>query len=337
MHVSGRLRSDYGRITTVVEDAAGHRLSGAEVALFTTCVKDAECLDQPLAGGPRRLFSEVMTGADGRADEPGLQTGKYQVCVYAYFAAPPSGRTRTGYADRCVQAAPMLDVRRGTHRTFVVRLRDAGVVTGRVTDVQGHPLADVRIHVTGAASDDFVDAEYETPATPRWDAWTDADGRYAIRSVPAGAATVCADPHYRSGPPSYQAQCLGSAPGTTTGGTTIGVAGRRVSRVGDLVLTVGSGGGAALKRTPTAARQRTSAAPPRRPKPGQWRGGPGALQPASARSIAAGLSTSSSASSAQPRTPDCGPWVAARICNSLVAIALASRYNVSRSPATNRS
>ena len=100
-------------------------------------------------------------------------------------------------------------------------LSPGGAVSGRVTDQSGHPLADVGVHVSHSAADDYVDGlgASNDLRGPQADAVTAADGTYTIRSVAAGSQTVCfsaAGAHGGTSSGGYLDQCVGGAPGSTT-------------------------------------------------------------------------------------------------------------------------
>ena len=232
------LESKHNSLKVVVEDAVGRRLVGVDVVLFRHCrPANPSCLDQPLAGGKRRVAWSAMTNASGQFGARALRAGTYQVCAYAYYGGRLNGAPATGYQDVC--AASTITVTASTNRTVVMHLVDAGAVTGRVTDADGNPLADVRVHVSGAAADDFVDQDYFDVPTPHIDAYTDDNGYYTIRSVPAGSHTVCFDPQYRLDTSTlYQPQCFDADPGTTSGGTPVDVTADASTGPIDIALAV---------------------------------------------------------------------------------------------------
>ena len=222
-NVGAALTSHHNSVTVITEDSTGHRLAGVDTVLFRSChVSNPDCIGQPLAGGPRLVTESDVTGPSGRTTWQAVPNGTYQVCLFGYYGTALTGAPMTGYQDTCTGGAPSLVVTAATAQTIVVELGDAGAVSGRVTDADGNPLQFVRVHVGGAAADDFADTDYDSVPTPHWDAYTDADGRYTIRSVAPGSQTVCFDTHsVATG--NYQPQCYGAAPGTTSGGTPVPV------------------------------------------------------------------------------------------------------------------
>jgi hypothetical protein len=60
------------------------------------------------------------------------------------------------------------------------------VVSGRITDHDGHPLADVHVQIVNVVSD--VDGRYESPR--EYNVHTGADGRFRSDQLPVGRATI---------------------------------------------------------------------------------------------------------------------------------------------------
>jgi hypothetical protein len=273
-NINGTLQSKHNSLTVVAEDAQGHRLAGVTAALFRGCdAGNPECLQQPLAGGRRLIAYSGVTGFAGRMRVQAVPRGVYQLCMYGYYGGTLSGTPSTGYQDTCWNSSPTISVDGTTNRTIVVRLPDAGAVSGHVTDANGNPLRNVRVHISGSAADNFVDSDYFDTPTPHWDAYTDSNGNFTIRSVSGGTQTVCFDPQFVTVPSGskYQPQCLNAAPGTTSGGDPITVvADTTVSGV-DIALTPEppAAGMASATDSPYA----TCARPPARPatRPGELR------------------------------------------------------------------
>jgi hypothetical protein len=187
-----------------------------ELAAVRKC-PDYGCRRMPVFGSRVSVVDDSMTGPGGRVDFLGLPRGRYAVCALAYYAAAPTGSSPTGYADKCTGPTFTLDASPGVVSTATIHLDPGGVLTGRVTDGQGHGVPLAAIHFPGTpvddvpgGVDDFNNATFLQPS-PFDDNYTDLHGRYTIRSIRAGQGTLCA--HARR----YVKGCL-SNPLTITAG-----------------------------------------------------------------------------------------------------------------------
>jgi hypothetical protein len=139
----------------------------------------------------------------------------------------------------------------GTDSAVSIALPTAGAVSGRITDADGHPLADVRVLVSDSTSTDYVDPDsYDDSYSddgPQAEVTTDAHGSYTIRGVRPGNRTVCVetdaavDTAGPTSPTGYLPQCRGAAPGSTTGGTPVTVTAGDTTTDVDLQLTKSAG------------------------------------------------------------------------------------------------
>ena len=149
-----------GRVT---DASSGAPVSGAIVTL--------------LGSGDRP--AQVFTDADGRYEMAGLVPQTYALIVTA-------GEFRATHAryDTLLDGARQL--RPGEARAFDIAMTRALVISGRVVDEAGLPLARVRVHVRSVAGR-YVQAGNTDPQT-------DDRGRYRLYGLPPGRYVVCADP-----------------------------------------------------------------------------------------------------------------------------------------------
>jgi hypothetical protein len=168
---------------------SGQPLAGVDAALFKGCPETNDaCAKQPLLGGPARMVVSEDTGTNGHATLAPYRPGTYRLCLFAYYGAAPGHPTATGYADTCA-AEPITIPKAGQAGTVKVVLARAGAVTGIVIDKAGHRLAGVRMHISGSAADDFgspITHFFGDEMSPALEAYTDAHGRFLIRSVQPG-------------------------------------------------------------------------------------------------------------------------------------------------------
>jgi protocatechuate 3,4-dioxygenase beta subunit len=231
-------------IVASAHDASGRPVSGVNAVVLARCPQSDDCTPQPLFSptiGVAVRGSDV-TGANGAVEFANLKPGKYAVCMAAYYGATTADNPTTGWADRCSGSTFTVVVAKGATATSSQTLSAGGAVTGRVTDQGGHPLAGVVVHVSHSAADDYADylAASNGVTGPKADSVTGADGTYTIRSVTAGAQTVCfsaAGAHGRTSTGGYLDQCIGGTPGGKNDGTPVTVTARATTSDADLALT----------------------------------------------------------------------------------------------------
>ncbi len=177
----------------VVVDAHHRRVAGVDAVLYKKCRStNKSCPPQPLLGGRATSHDAVITDVHGHAVLSPYHPGTYTLCLFAYYGAAPAVADRIGYADKCV-AKRVVVPKHGTGRTVRVTLQRAGAVSGIVTNAHGKPLAYTRIHVAGSAAehvDTGADAGRYDTMSPIQDEYTDANGRFLIRSVTPGTWRV---------------------------------------------------------------------------------------------------------------------------------------------------
>ncbi|MDT4904810.1 MAG: hypothetical protein QOH52_2826 [Pseudonocardiales bacterium] len=251
-HIDGVVTPDSASTVTVtVNDRRGHPVAGVDAALLTTCTPDADpsvsscSTDSVMAAGKTvNVMDSQITFDDGTATFYGVGPGHYAVCLHAYYGTTLLDPTETGYADKCTGSTFDVVVAKGQSVSLAETLQPAGAVTGKITDLAGHPLAGVLVHVSNSAGDDFGSTDqFIDPLQfggPALDSVTAVDGSYAIRSVAPGQQTICVDARAASGGDEtvgYTDQCLGGEPGSTSGGTPVTVTANSTTTVAALALT----------------------------------------------------------------------------------------------------
>ena len=161
LHVAGAIS---GRVT----DAAGQGLANVSVTTYGTEWWHGRA---------------ATTGSDGTYIVTGLVEDTYGVCF-----TRAAGTSPTGYLDECYDNQPPYNPD-GTRTPVPVTLGQissgidaaleaAGAITGRVTDGNGVPLADVAVSLYDR--DTLVD-------------YTDSTGSYAIKGLATGSYFLCFD------------------------------------------------------------------------------------------------------------------------------------------------
>lgn len=147
-----------GSVSGIVVDALHEPLAAVEVMVTSTI--DDEVLGKAISDGsgaflvPRLPVGLAYLRADAKTDGRALGMAGFQ----------------------------LLPERPNVHGA-VVRLYDAGQVTGRVVDAQGQPLAGVHVEALPEPGTLAGSGEHRL---------TDADGRFVMTNVPLGDLTVCA-------------------------------------------------------------------------------------------------------------------------------------------------
>jgi len=152
-----------GRITGNVTDEAGKALPGIMVGCYST-VKTA--------------FPVVaQTDADGNFVLDGLSTGKYRIAYgdreKKYLVQWHNGKTNPGEADLLAITAP------GATSGIKLVVRQAGAITGRVTDEAGNALPQVMVY-----------AEAVDRNGPGAGAMTDSTGAYNLAGLSSGSYKI---------------------------------------------------------------------------------------------------------------------------------------------------
>ncbi len=232
-----------GTVTATVTNEDGRPVSGVDVAVVASC-PDGACGTLPLFAtkGSTAPIGSDMTDGDGRVTLSVPPASHYAVCAFAYYGAATSGDPATGYLDACTSYGTFgVTVRKGHDTAIAFTLHPAGAVAGRVTDTAGHPLAGVRLRVSGSSSTDYLDPTIADELGdfgivlpgPANDVTTDADGTYVVPGVAAGKRTVCFDAGdavdvtvsstAAAHPNGILGQCFGGPPGSRHGGTAVTV------------------------------------------------------------------------------------------------------------------
>jgi hypothetical protein len=179
---------DDGAFAGTVTDTAGHPIRGVHVRVDS--------------GVP---IADAVTDALGRYLVTGL-TGGYRVCFDGRAGVGAS--SQLGYTSTCPSSGYFIDVGKLSSGNNV-QLEPTGVMTGRVTDPAGNPLASVSV---------FVDHNLATT--------TDTAGTYEVRQLTTGLHHICFSGGWASGSTSatgYGAACLDNDVAVTANTTTGGI------------------------------------------------------------------------------------------------------------------
>jgi protocatechuate 3,4-dioxygenase beta subunit len=216
-----------GSIQVTVQDAAGVSVQGVDVAVLKPCGHSDPfgCPSEPVFGhsGTAKLVDSTMVDNAGRARSDGRKPGRYAVCLFAYYGVTTDGAPATGYSDRCAGQTFAVIVTAGATVRLHLTLHPGGRVDGRVTDPAGHPVANVRVHVSQSAPDDYIDALGDDPfdipgiLSPLMDTVTHKGGTFSIRGVRPGRQKVCARPEPGS---NYFRRCAAHLVTVPAGATT---------------------------------------------------------------------------------------------------------------------
>ncbi|MBE7186913.1 carboxypeptidase regulatory-like domain-containing protein [Jatrophihabitans endophyticus] len=236
------------RVTAV--DPDGHGVAGVDATVIARCGRYCEPGTPLLSRRHTSVVSTGVTGEHGTVLLTGLRAGRYAVCLFAFYGSSHDGSPSSGYADRCIGDTFDVVVRAGHTTARRITLHPAGVVSGRITDAAGDPLAGVRVHVAGSAADDVpsfdLDDEFGDDeglsSLPDTYSRTAADGTYTVRSVRPGDRLVCVDPTSATGgssPGGYLRQCVGGKVGSTAEGAAVTVHRGRTTGGVDLALAAG--------------------------------------------------------------------------------------------------
>jgi len=203
-------------ISGTVTDDAGVPLSSVEVTAY------------PLDGGD---WAYGQTDENGNYTLSGVTPGHYAVCFDTSWAEGPAPG---GYLGECNENKPDMEsadpVEVGDTGTVTVdaALAAGAAISGRVTDEAGNPLEDVRVQgYSGSVSAG---------------AYTDQDGKYLLRGLTTGDASVCFDPSWvleGSSSTGYVAECYDNQQGNW-GGTPVPVTEGQVTSGIDAQIAAGA-------------------------------------------------------------------------------------------------
>ena len=200
-HVDAQLRAG-GSVRVVARSPRGTPLPGVDVVVVRRCDQSTECDRIAQLSGNVRIVASIITDVNGHGVAAGLTAGSYAVCGFGWDIPLDSGR----FADAC-SAGFTVTVTAGTSSSAVIALSPAATVSGRITDGDGHPVADVGVELAGAAVVD--EQSYEVPA---FDAsgdgfvpvssldtelpLSDKNGRFSFSLVHPGVQQLCLNPTY---------------------------------------------------------------------------------------------------------------------------------------------
>ncbi len=173
-----------GRTTSAIDAqlATGGRITGRVTDTNGAPIANASVSASP-AGAVSGGFGSAMTGTDGTYTISGLPAGSYQV----RFAPMGSDLISEYYRDTTnYSAATPVTVTAGNTTTGIdADLAPGGKITGRVTNSNGTPIANISVSANpaGVGSGGYSSA------------MTSTDGTYTISGLPAGSYQVhfCAD------------------------------------------------------------------------------------------------------------------------------------------------
>ena len=126
-----------------------------------------------------RHRAAISTNGEGRYELAGLPAGQYNIIVRR------AGYLDLGYGQRVPrERAAMLDVADGAVINLDFRLPRMSVVSGRITDELGEPIANAVVNV--------IEPERLSARQPARSAPTDADGQYRVAGLGPGQYVVFA-------------------------------------------------------------------------------------------------------------------------------------------------
>lgn len=145
----------------------------ATKAAIPSATMRLELIEPQQKGGYKHTTKGSATGdAQGRWVQKNAPAGWYRLVVEA-----------DGYVPRIAGHARFDG--QPLWQSYATGLAKPAAVSGRVTDADGKPLADVEVQLGNVESDN---AHYESP--DEYTTKTDADGRFLLKAVPTGRATV---------------------------------------------------------------------------------------------------------------------------------------------------
>lgn len=159
-----------------VVDAADKPLEGAEVVI------EVKPVPLPPGSRPVRRVAKTLTDRDGLFEFREIAAGTYLVFATHRHHLPATcvGMTTCGEVE--VAAGE-------SRRDFHVQMRPAGIVTGRLIDFEGRPVA-------GAGVMAWFEGGHQPTGRP---GISDADGRFEINGMRPGSSVIAAEVRGQSG------------------------------------------------------------------------------------------------------------------------------------------
>jgi len=157
----------------VVLEAAGTRLRKVNVTLVPS---EGSIV---FSSQPGREPKTTVTDSDGRFQIEGVQPGEYRVTLERVGFLSTNRRSRR-YSPNLLSLAPGQEL-----QGLLFRMRQAGVIKGKVVDEDGDPVTGINVAAIGSS---MLGSESEMTGT------TNDLGEYRIAGLPEGKFTVIAQP-----------------------------------------------------------------------------------------------------------------------------------------------
>ena len=168
-------------------DAGLQKAAGIEGTVLATedglGVEEVEVCAYPVAEAEENFFECGYTDSDGSYAINGLGPGNYKVEFWAGFTGRRLAYQFWDHQNRFAEA-DVVELAEGERRTGIDASLEPGArITGNVADVTTGPLEEVRVCSIDALDDALTIC-----------VWTNEDGNYGIRSLPAGTYKVVFSP-----------------------------------------------------------------------------------------------------------------------------------------------